>query len=67
MHQRVSTFAPIPAETERVATTVIGGAIDVHRELGPGFLHLRTTGLRLGLLLNFNCSTLREGIQRIVV
>ncbi|MBM3818865.1 MAG: GxxExxY protein [Acidimicrobiia bacterium] len=29
--------------------------------------YLRTTGLRLGLLLNFNCETLKEGIQRIVV
>ena len=29
--------------------------------------YLRTTGLRLGLLLNFNCPTLRDGIKRIVV
>ena len=134
MPSRVSTFAPIPAETERVATTIIGAGIDVHRVLGPGFLeriyeealcielrargltferqraisvryrefdipgqridlivcdcvlvelkaiarvdtahdakvisYLRTTGLRLGLLLNFNCRTLKEGVKRIVV
>ena len=29
--------------------------------------YLRTTGLRLGLLLNFNCPTLRDGIRRIVI
>jgi len=29
--------------------------------------YLRTTGLRLGLLLNFNCRTIREGLKRIVV
>ena len=29
--------------------------------------YLRTTGLRLGLLLNFNCKTLKEGIKRMVV
>jgi GxxExxY protein len=29
--------------------------------------YLRTTGLRLGLLLNFHCPTLRDGIKRIVV
>jgi GxxExxY protein len=29
--------------------------------------YLRTTGLRLGLLLNFNCRSLKEGIRRIVV
>jgi GxxExxY protein len=28
--------------------------------------YLRTTGLRLGLLLNFNKPTMREGIKRIV-
>ena len=29
--------------------------------------YLRTTGLRLGLLLNFNCRTMKEGVKRIVV
>jgi GxxExxY protein len=29
--------------------------------------YLRTTGLRLGLLLNFNAPTLKDGIRRIVV
>ena len=29
--------------------------------------YLRTTGIRLGLLLNFNGTTLRDGIERIVV
>jgi GxxExxY protein len=29
--------------------------------------YLRTTGIRLGLVLNFNCRTLKEGIRRIVV
>ena len=127
-------FEPIPAATEQIATEVIGAAIEVHRQLGPGFLeriyqealsleldarhvafereraiavhykgvaipgqridlivancvvvelkaaaridlahevkmvsYLRTTGLRLGLLLNFNCRTMKEGLKRIVV
>jgi GxxExxY protein len=29
--------------------------------------YLRTTGLRLGLLLSFNGRTLKEGVKRIVV
>ena len=29
--------------------------------------YLRTTGLRLGLLLNFNARTMKDGIKRIVV
>ena len=129
-----SVFAPVPAETEHVATGVIGAAIEVHRHLGPGFLekiyqealclelhardlayereravvvhyrgiaipgqridlivagcvlvelkaaaridvaheakmisYLRTTGLRLGLLLNFNGPTIKQGLKRIVV
>ena len=128
------TFEPIPPSVERVATDLIGAAIEVHRHLGPGFLeriyqealcaecqirqipfesecsvtvnykgqviagqridlivdgcvvvelkattridaihesmvvsYLRTTGLRLGLLLNFNCRTMKEGVKRIVV
>ena len=31
-------YAVIPPETERVGSAVIGGAIEVHRHLGPGFL-----------------------------
>jgi GxxExxY protein len=128
------TFAPVPVLAERVATEVIGAAIDVHRHLGPGFLekiyqealclelhardipfererailvhyrgvpisgqridlivadcvlvelkatarldgshearvisYLRSTGVRLGLLLNFNCRTLKDGLKRIVL
>jgi GxxExxY protein len=29
--------------------------------------YLRTTGLRLGLLLNFNGSTIKQGLKRVVV
>jgi hypothetical protein len=31
-------FAPVPVETEHVGTAVIGAAIEVHRQLVPGFL-----------------------------
>jgi GxxExxY protein len=31
-------FEPIPEDDERIAHTVIGAAIEVHRILGPGFL-----------------------------
>ena len=128
------SFEPIPESVERIATAVIGAAIEVHKHLGPGFLeriyhealclefqlrrieferecvvvvnykgmaingqrldliagqcvvielkaatridmaheakvisYLQTTGLRLGLLMNFNCRTMKEGLKRIVV
>jgi GxxExxY protein len=34
---------------------------------GQVLSYLRTTGLRLGLLLNFSCPTLKDGIRRIVL
>jgi GxxExxY protein len=124
----------LPEETEETISRVIGCAMTVHRELGPGFLesvyatalclemtanglpyerecsvavnyrgtliggqridlivadavivelkavtrvdpvfqaklisYLRTTGLRAGLLINFNAPLLKEGLKRIVV
>ena len=68
-------------EFEPLSARIIEAAIAVHKALGPGFLEsiyhaaLRialsrsgipyATGLRVGLLLNFNASTLI--VKRIVV
>ena len=127
-------YEPIESEVELVANQVIGAAIEVHRQLGSGFIekiyqealcleldarripfereravvvvyrgvsipgqridlivarkvvvelkaatridvasearvisYLRTTGLRLGLLLNFNSRTMKEGLKRVVL
>lgn len=124
----------LPLETEAVVDRVIGCALTVHRQLGPGFLesihatamalelaaaglpfereravsvhyrgtlitgqrvdlivanaviveikavarldpvfqaklisYLKTTGLRAGLLINFNMPLLKEGLKRIVL
>jgi GxxExxY protein len=34
----MSEFEPIPEGDEKLATQIIGAAIEVHRGLGPGFL-----------------------------
>ena len=124
----------LPSETEAVIERVIGCALAVHRQLGPGFLesiyatamalelaaaglpferertvsvsyrgaliggqrvdlivadaviievkavarldpvfqaklisYLKTTGLRAGLLINFNTALLKEGLKRVVL
>ncbi len=125
---------PVPTGLDELARDVIGGAIEVHRELGPGFLesvyeaalaieladrgfaverqspirvqykghdvgegrmdmlverklivelktveefapihtaqvlsYLKSTGLRLGLLVNFNVPRLKDGLKRIIL
>ena len=52
----------------QVSGAVIGGAIE---RLIPLFTaqvvsYLKITGLRVGLILNFNCSKMTEGIKRVV-
>ena len=37
-HDKHEDPAPIPSEIEHVIREAIGAAIDVHRELGPGFI-----------------------------
>jgi hypothetical protein len=55
---------------EELSRKIIGAAIEVHRELGPGFLEkiyaeaLKATNLKIGLLLNFAKPTLE--IRRVV-
>ena len=130
----LTTTSPLPRETEYVIHRTIGCAIEVHRQLGPGYLesiysqaleieliaagigfereravivnyknhriagqrvdfivdgrlivemkavarfdpvfqaklisYLRATGLRAGLLINFNCTLLKDGIRRVVL
>lgn len=50
---------------------VLKCAIEVHRHLGPGLLEsiydLRVTGLRVGLVLNFNSALLAHGIRRVIL
>jgi GxxExxY protein len=60
--QRVDLIAARSVIVELKAVT----RIDVVHE-SKVISYLRTTGLRLGLLLNFNGRTMKEGLKRIVV
>ena len=131
---RFSPYSPLPQKTEDIASQVIGSAIEVHRQLGPGYLesiykramhleldsrglrfetekpifvtyrghqipgqrvdlivegsvlvelksvrrlknihrsqvlsYLKTTNLRLGLLINFHVPLLRNGLRRVIL
>ena len=73
----------ISADVEEVSRVVVDAAFKVHKALGPGLLksverlqpvflaqlltYLKLTGLRLGLLINFNVPVIRDGIRKIVL
>jgi GxxExxY protein len=60
--QRIDLIAGQRVVIELKAATRIDMA---HEAKVISYLH--TVGLRLGLLLNFNCRTMKEGLKRIVV
>jgi hypothetical protein len=61
-------------ERDPLTHLVIGVAIEVHREMGPGLLESvyqrcmeqELSKTRVGLLINFNVPVLKDGIKRLV-
>jgi GxxExxY protein len=51
---------------EKVVVELKADRVDIASEARV-ISYLRTTGLRLGLLLNFNSRTMKEGLKRVVV
>jgi len=64
--------AEIMTELNKITETIIGSAIAVHQELGPGLLESAYEAclvyelLQCGLLINFNVKVLKQGIKRLV-
>ena len=59
-------FAPVPVAGCVLVELKAATRIDVAHE-AKMISYLRTTGLRLGLLLNFNGPTIKQGLKRVVV
>lgn len=63
----------IPEELNQLSERIIGYAIEVHRQRGPGLIEaqlltcLKIPSKRLGLLLNFNSRLLKDGVKRMVL
>lgn len=60
-----------PESTNQLTEQIIGAAIEVHREKGPGLLesaqllsYIRETGHQVGLLINFHVLKLVDGVTR---
>lgn len=63
-------------EFDKLSRLVIGCAIEVHKYLGPGLLestyeqlltYMKLSGIRIGLLMNFNVKHMKSGIKRMVL
>jgi GxxExxY protein len=55
---------PIPPTTERIVRDVIGAAIEVHRELGPGFIEtVYGRAMRVELAHRRLCSESERSVQ----
>jgi len=54
-------YVELPSRFHVLTKQVIGAAIAVHRQLGPGLPEKA-----LGLLINFNVALLKQGIQRVI-
>jgi len=59
--------------TNELTHTIIGAAIEVHRELGPGLLEsihencMAHLLLGKGILINFNCTNIFRESQKAIV
>ena len=53
-------------DINEITDGIIGAAIAVHRELGPGLLESTYEAGTVGSLINFNVTRLTDGLRRVV-
>jgi len=54
---------PLYAKADAISGDVIGAAIEVHRDKGPGLIE----SVPIGLLINFHEVVLKNGIHRLIL
>jgi GxxExxY protein len=61
----MKSMIPVPVDAESAASKAVEGLLPIHQ--AQLLTYLKLTGIRLGILINFNTALLKDGIKRVVL